>query len=241
MQSALSPPLSGSVLSLVQSTSLTRLVADSVEELILSGELAAGAKLNEVALAERFGVSRGPLREAFRLLEEAGLIDQKKNRGAFVRVIELREAAELYEVRAGLDATAGRLLAERIDATQLRTLRQLTDQMTSVDDNDVEQFHSLNLAFHDQIIAMTGNRTLTDAYRKLAKLLVLFRKRNLLTPMAIPYFAQEHSAIVDMLEQRDARGCAEALYAHAQGGRQRMLRDGELAGAAGVEGMAHGD
>ena len=229
MQRAISTPL-GNVLSLVQSTSLTRLVADSVEELILSGELAPGAKLNEVALAERFRVSRGPLREAFRLLEESGLIDQEKNRGVFVRVVELSEAAELYDVRAGLDATAGRLLAGRINVEQLSALRQLTDQMKSVDTRDVEQFHILNLDFHDQIVAMTGNRTLSDTYRKLAKQLALFRKRNLMAPMAIPHFAQEHSAIVDLLEQRDALGCAEALYAHAQGGRQRMLSDGELAG-----------
>jgi phosphonate utilization transcriptional regulator len=228
MRRTTSVPLDN-VLSMVQNTSLTRLVADSVEDLILSGELAPGTKLNEVALAERFRVSRGPLREAFRLLEESGLICQEKNRGAFVRVVELSEAAELYEVRAGLDATAGRLLAGRINAEQLNALRKLTNQMTSVDNTDVEQFHILNLDFHDQIIAMTGNRALTDTYRTLAKQLALFRKRNLMTPMAIPHFAQEHSAIVDMLEQRDAVGCAEALFAHAQGGRQRMLRDGELA------------
>jgi phosphonate utilization transcriptional regulator len=231
MRRTTSVPLDN-VLSMVQNTSLTRLVADSVEDLILSGELAPGVKLNEVALAERFRVSRGPLREAFRLLEESGLIYQEKNRGAFVRVVELSEAAELYEVRAGLDATAGRLLAGRINAEQLSALRKLTDQMKSVDNRDVEQFHILNLDFHDQIIAMTGNRTLTDTYRTLAKQLALFRKRNLMAPMAIPHFAQEHSAIVDMLEQRDAVGCAEALYAHAQGGRQRMLRDGELAGVS---------
>lgn len=226
----LTPIPLNNVLSLVQNTSLTHLVAESVEVLILSGELAPGAKLNEVALAERFRVSRGPLREAFRLLEESGLIYQEKNRGAFVRVVELSEAAELYEVRAGLDATAGRLLAGRINAEQLDVLRQLTEQMKSVNGADVDQFHTLNLDFHDQIIAMTGNRTLTETYRKLAKQLALFRKRNLLAPMAIPHFALEHSAIVDMLEQRDAVGCAEALYAHAQGGRARMLRDGELAG-----------
>ena len=229
MQRATSVPLN-SVLSLVQNTSLTRLVADSVEELILSGELAPGVKLNEVALAERFRVSRGPLREAFRLLEESGLIYQEKNRGAFVRVVELSEAAELYDVRAGLDATAGRLLAGRITIEQLRALRQLTEQMKSVNSGDVDQFHLLNLNFHDQIIAMTGNQTLTETYRNLAKQLALFRKRNLMAHLAIPHFAQEHSAIVDMLEQHDAVGCAEALFAHAQGGRSRMLRDGELAG-----------
>lgn len=107
-------PSSEQALALVQSTSLTRLVAESIEELMLTGELPPGHKLNEIALAQRFGISRGPLREALRLLEETGLIRQEKNRGAHVRVIPLSEAADLYDVRAGLDATAGRLLAERI-------------------------------------------------------------------------------------------------------------------------------
>jgi len=212
------------VLSRFQSTSLTRLVAASIETFILSGELAPGTKLNEVALAERLRVSRGPLREAFRMLEESGLIHQEKNRGAFVRVIELAEAADIYDVRAGLDATAGRLLAERVTTEQLVNLRALTDGMLSVAANDVDRFHTLNLAFHDQIVAMVGNRSLTETYRKLVKQLTLFRKRNLLAPKAIPHFADEHSAIVDRLAAGDATGCAEALFAHAQGGRHRMLQ-----------------
>jgi DNA-binding GntR family transcriptional regulator len=81
-------------------------------------------------------------------------------------------------------------------------------------------------------VSMSGNPVLTEQYRKLCKLLALFRRRNLLAPMAIPRFAEEHSAIVDLLEAHDATGVAEALFAHAQGGRQRMLRDGELTGAA---------
>ncbi|NDP39393.1 MAG: FCD domain-containing protein [Rhodoferax sp.] len=218
------------VLSRFQSTSLTRLVAASIETLILSGELAPGAKLNEVALAERLRVSRGPLREAFRMLEESGLIHQEKNRGVFVRVIELADAADIYDVRAGLDATAGRLLAERITTEQLVTLRALTDVMLSVAANDVDQFHTLNLAFHDQIVVMVGNRSLTETYRKLVKQLTLFRKRNLLAPKSIPHFAEEHSAIVDRLAAGDATACAEALFAHARGGRQRMLQGGNQEG-----------
>lgn len=218
-------------LALVQSTSLTRLVAESIEEMILAGELPPGHKLNEIALAQRFGISRGPLREAFRLLEEGGLIRQEKNRGAHVREIRLSEAADLYEVRAGLDATAGRLLAGRISDEQLRTLREMTEAMKEVPPDAVDRFHELNLSFHDCIVGMTGNPVLAEQYRRLAKLLALFRRRNLLAPMAIPHFAEEHSAIVDLLAARDGPGVAEALFAHAQGGRQRMLRDGELAGA----------
>lgn len=220
-------------LALVQSTSLNRLVAESIEDMILGGELVPGSKLNEMALAQRFGISRGPLREALRLLEESGLIRQEKNRGAHVRKIALSEAADIYDVRAGLDATAGRLLAERITPEQLHTLREMTTAMREVEPQDVDRFHELNLSFHDCIVTMTGNTVLIDQYRKLTKLLALFRRRNLLAPMAIPRFAEEHSAIVDLLAARDGQAAAEALFAHAQGGRARMLRDGELAGAPG--------
>jgi phosphonate utilization transcriptional regulator len=224
-------PSAEQALALVQSTSLTRLVAESIEELILAGELAPGSRLNEVALAQRFGISRGPLREALRMLEESGLVRQEKNRGAHVRKIRLAEAADIYDVRAGLDATAGRLLAARITPAQLGVLREMTAAMRSVRPDQIERFHELNLGFHDSIVAMTGNPVLLEQYRKLCKLLVLFRRRNLSAPMAIPRFAEEHSAIVDLLAAGDGLGAAEALYAHAQGGRARMLADGELAGA----------
>ncbi|OMG52211.1 hypothetical protein BJN45_16175 [Azonexus hydrophilus] len=218
------------VLALVQRNSLTRLVGEALEKLILSGELSPGSKLNEAALAERLGVSRGPLREAFRTLAETGLIRQEKNRGAYVREIELAEAADIYDVRAGLDATAGRLLAGRITTAQLALLREFAAGMQrAAATNDVDAFHTLNLAFHDRIVEMTGNVALIDVYRRLVKQLALFRRRNLLAPRAIPHFADEHSAIVDRLAAGDGPGAAEALYQHAQGGRQRMLRDGELA------------
>ncbi len=215
----------------LQSTTLTRLVAESIEDMILGGELVPGSKLNEMALAQRFGISRGPLREALRTLEESGLVRQEKNRGAHVRKIALTEAADLYDVRAGLDATAGRLLALRLTPEQLHTLRQMTDAMREVKSVEVDRFHELNLSFHDCIVAMTGNQVLVEQYRKLCKLLALFRRRNLLTPMAIPRFAEEHSAIVDRLAERDAAGAAQALFDHAQGGKARMLRDGEIQGA----------
>lgn len=216
----------------LQSTSLTRLVAESIEDMILGGELVPGSKLNEMALAQRFGISRGPLREALRTLEESGLIRQEKNRGAHVRKIALTEAADLYDVRAGLDATAGRLLAVRITPEQLRTMRNMTKAMQEVQADDVDRFHELNLSFHDCIVAMTGNPVLVEQYHKLCKLLALFRRHNLLAPMAIPRFAEEHSAIVDRLAERDAAGAAQALFDHAQGGKARMLRDGEIQGAS---------
>ncbi|MFM1856537.1 MAG: hypothetical protein RLZ83_1846, partial [Pseudomonadota bacterium] len=90
-------------IALLQSSSLTGLVQAELERLILSGELAPGERLPEVALAARLGVSRGPLREAFRMLEEAGLVRTEKNRGVQVRDVPLDEAIEIFDLRAAMD------------------------------------------------------------------------------------------------------------------------------------------
>src|SRR5919112_4175651 len=91
--------------------SLTSLIRRELELMIETGELKAGDRLNENALAARLGVSRGPVREACRGLEQSGLVDVVVNRGVFIREVSSREAAELYELRAVLYGLAGRLLA----------------------------------------------------------------------------------------------------------------------------------
>ena len=97
--------------------------------MILAGDLPAGAKLNEASVAEMLGVSRGPVREAFRALEESGLVRLEKNRGVFVRQITVDEADEIYELRAVLDEFVGRRVAQTATPAQIRELRQLVDRM----------------------------------------------------------------------------------------------------------------
>src|SRR5664279_2236444 len=116
-------------IALVQANSLPMLVQRELERMILAGDLAAGAKLNEAAVADLLGVSRGPVREAFRSLEESGLVRLEKNRGVFVRQISIEEADEIYEVRAALDEWVGRRLARTVTADQLKTLRAIVDRM----------------------------------------------------------------------------------------------------------------
>src|SRR5512147_1930599 len=101
-------------IALLQSSSLPALVQKELERMILAGDLPAGGKLSEASVAALLGVSRGPVREAFRALEASGLVRLEKNRGVFVRQIRPDEAIELYDLRAGLDEIAGRLLAGRI-------------------------------------------------------------------------------------------------------------------------------
>ena len=122
-------PTTAETLRIYKETSLTGIVRDEITRLIEAGELLPGAWVNEAELAQRFGVSRGPVREACRGLEQIGLLRFVVNRGAFVRQIELKEAAELYDLRSALFALAGRLLAPIIDAKGLARLEDLLAQM----------------------------------------------------------------------------------------------------------------
>ncbi|MFM7181750.1 MAG: GntR family transcriptional regulator, partial [Verrucomicrobiales bacterium] len=107
----------------------TSVVRDRIEAMILRGELAAGERLNEIALAAKLDVSRGPIREATRQLAEAGLLTVVHNRGAFVRQIKLEEVLHVYDVRAGLAHVSGKLAALRATRTQVAELRPYWQQM----------------------------------------------------------------------------------------------------------------
>ena len=216
-------------IALLQSNSLTSVVHAEIERLILDGALAPGDKLTEAMLAERLGVSRGPIREAFRILEEAGLVRLEKNRGVFVRSIPLDEAMEIYDLRAMVDESVGRQLAERITPEQLRVLRSLVEQMErvvkgGVDSSAGESYHLLNLAFHDKLVEFVGNRKLIELYRRLVKELSLFRRVNLDDGRQMPVSVAEHRAILKAISAGDADGAGLALRAHVLQSKARTLK-----------------
>jgi len=127
----MSPTLSTqAAIAQLQGHSLANLVQAEIERMILDGEIGPGEKLTEAALADQLGVSRGPVREASRMLEEAGLVRTEKNRGVFVRDVPIEEALEIFEVRAAMDLYVGRKLAQTLRPAEVRELRQLADAMT---------------------------------------------------------------------------------------------------------------
>ncbi|HWI14588.1 MAG TPA: GntR family transcriptional regulator, partial [Burkholderiales bacterium] len=98
-------------------------VRERIEQLVLTGAIPAGERVNELKLATQLDVSRGPVREALRALERAGLLVAIPNRGFFVRKVALEDALDLYDVRAGLGRAAGKLAARRVSQAQLAKLR----------------------------------------------------------------------------------------------------------------------
>jgi phosphonate utilization transcriptional regulator len=213
-------------------------VQKEIEKMILSGTFEAGQKLGEVDIATRLGVSRGPVREAFRGLEEAGLIRVSKNRGVFVREISIHEAVELYEVRAGLDACAAQMLAPCIEEAQLRELDSLVDRMDALLlRNEMSEYFLSNIKFHDRIIEMTGNSKLLEIYRRLINETHLMRHRSISEGQGRLASSQEHRQIVRALATRDPDVAVRALRNHVTSGRERFIaalnaQDGALKTAA---------
>lgn len=221
-------------IALLQSSSLASVVQQEIERRILQGELAPGAKLIEAALAEALGVSRGPVREAFRMLEEAGLVRQEKNRGAFVRSIPLDEAMEIFDLRAMMDEAVGRSLAVSITAEQLRQVRAMVDAMEkAVKAGDVDGYHLLNLEFHDTLVAFGGNRKLTALYRRLINELSLFRRINLADAKLMPISASEHRTIVKAIASGDPEAAGQAMRQHVMDSKQRTRRNNPPAATPG--------
>ena len=221
------------VLQLVQSNSLPALVQAEIEQLILRGELAIGQRINESDLASRFGMSRGPIREALRALEESRLVRSEKNRGVFVREVSVDEADEIYDVREALDQLVGQRVAERATPDQLRELEAVVAAMDGATGaHDIKSYHALNLKFHDMLVDFAGNARLTESYRLLTKGLLLFRLRGLQDGGGFAVSNTEHKAVLEAVAARDSARAGRLLRRHAVESRARMHKAAAVAATA---------
>jgi len=206
--------------------SLTTLVQRELERQIVSGELEAGTKLNEAEIAGELRVSRGPVREAFRALDQSGLVRTEKNRGVFVRQVSLEEAYEIYEVRAALDGLIGRLAAQRIQPAQLQRLREIVKRMHAASRAlDADAYFPLNIEFHEVLGEAAGNQALLQNYQRIVNELNLYRREVIArSAESIPASTKDHEAIVNAVAKGDAALAGRLLFEHVINGRERLHR-----------------
>jgi DNA-binding GntR family transcriptional regulator len=210
-------------LEILKSQSLTTLLKAEIERMILDGSFGPGERINDNALAARFGVSRGPVREACRALAELGFVELIPNRGVFIRRIDRREAEQLYDLRAGLTGLAARLLTKTVSDPQLATFDTLLDWMDEAAGLSLDDYYPLNLQFHDQMVAFTGNERLISAYRQLVKELHLFRARGLVQGGGLAVSNAEHRDMIGAIRARDPARAFEVAFSHVESGKARML------------------
>lgn len=215
----------------LQAHSLTTLAQQAIERMITSGKFSPGERINENALANELGISRGPVREACRTLAAKGLVQLIPNRGVFIRVISEDDARDVYELRAGIFGYAGMLLAPLIRDDQLDHLQTLIDRMeAAIQAQDFDQYYAPNLSFHDFLVKATHNQRLVDDYHDLVRQLHLFRARALVAGESMAASNQEHREILASLAERDPQRAFAAMAGHVLQGRNRALANASRTG-----------
>ncbi len=208
-------------------------LAATLQARMVSGELVSGTRLRQEALAEEFGVSRTPIREALRKLQASGLVELQPNRGALVRGPSSREIRDAYEVRAELEGLAAELAAERIQHAQLdglheaqsefretlaRMMRVRSDGAGVVPDEEIERWRHANDRFHQLIQDAAANdvlvATLVHLHRSFPRDLtriVLGESATLLAENV-----HEHEGILEAIERRNAAAARKRMIKHVR-------------------------
>jgi DNA-binding GntR family transcriptional regulator len=184
-----------------------------LRENIVNGRYAPGAPLVETTLAAEFNVSRTPIREALRRLEQDGLVE-RGSRGMHVRMRSPEEILEIYEVRIILEAAAARAAAERRTQLDLARLEQIHNTMLGVSTENPEQLANTNRRFHEIVWSMSHNATLIDLLDRLHAHLIRYRETTLTYADRWQNVLDEHSQLIDAIKAGDADRAAEIAEAH---------------------------
>src|SRR5918996_6602921 len=217
----------------VDSRTLWGQVRDRLREDILSGELAPGSTLSEAALAESFGVSRGPIREAVGRLASDGLITITPRRRAIVTELTRDEFVEAYQVREALETLAIRLAVPRLDGSDLARLRELHEEMVEhAKGGEVHSFFDANAAFHRVFVTASGNQKLQEIYRLLMDQMGRYLAHSLALRGSLEKSIAEHSAILEAVEAGEAEHATRLLADHIEVPQRVEEETGEHAVAA---------
>ena len=212
----------------IERLSLAEKVRAELLSRILDGTIRPGERIIELRVAEEFGTSQAPVREALRALEALGVIEASRNRGARARVLDSRELAEISDVRAELEGYAASLAASRFKGNAGELAVHVETMRRAANAGDVQRFAEANTDFHRLIVHNAGNAMLLDIWSlldvKAHTVMNVLRSQRDLTLVA-----NSHVAIVEALNAGDARAARRTTRAHVignklrQGGRRRII------------------
>jgi DNA-binding GntR family transcriptional regulator len=188
---------------------------DALEDEIVNGVLKPGERLDEAALAERFRVSRTPIREAFKYLVGSGLVETVPNRGTFVANVGLPQLIEMFEVMAELEGMCARLSARRISDAEAEQLRSLLEGCARAKETgDPDAYYYENERFHNCIYHASHNRFLAQQARQLQMRLKPYRRLQLRVRHRAGRSLEEHRRIVDAILAGDEAAAETRMKDH---------------------------
>ena len=207
-----------------KSLSLEEMVYSRLEEEILSEKLERGSALGEMALSERLGVSRTPVRGALHRLAEDGLVEIAPNRGAVVVGINADDLIDIYHIRMRLEGLASASAAKRITDEELaRLLESVELSEFYINKNDTEHIKELDTEFHRIIYKASGNRLLCKTLLELHKKIKAYRKLSLTVPGRLERSLEEHREIYSAIAKRDSELADRLTSLHVERALNNML------------------
>jgi DNA-binding GntR family transcriptional regulator len=194
-------------------------VAELLRQRIFSRGLTPGSWIDELKLAEEYGISRTPLREALKVLATEGLVTMKLRRGAYVTEVSERDLTDVYHLLALLESDAASVVATQASDAQLKDLQSLHRELEKAVGNR-EKFFQINERFHMRLLEIADNRWRDQMVADLRKVMKLNRHNSLLKNGRIQESLAEHQAIMLALLARDASASAQAMQTHFNNGLQ---------------------
>ena len=200
-------------------------VAERLRQRIFSHELPPGTWVDEQALAEHYGISRTPLREALKVLASEGLVTLKPRRGCYVTEISERDLDEVFSVMSMLEGECARLSAARASEDDLARLRAIHASLEKAAGKpDIDRFFEANQAFHQEVQHIADNRWLTQAITDLRKVIKLSRHHSLFSDGRLRQSLAEHRGLLDALSRRDVARSEQLMREHISSGRQALAK-----------------
>lgn len=205
--------------------SLTDEIADIIRERILNGEYAIGEKIKENQIATELRVSRTPIREAFKILEDEGLLDYIPNRGCFAKGFTQQDIDDIYSVRKALERIAVERSVKRIKPEEIQKLTDKCDLMDFyTKKKDVEKVLEINAEFHDIIYNATGSRFIAQVLRSYKEYIEKTRKSFFYDNESLEEILAEHRALVEAIASGDVEGSVAAIDYHLLKSQERAHR-----------------
>ncbi|MBC5766775.1 GntR family transcriptional regulator [Ramlibacter albus] len=192
-------------------------VAELLRQRIFRRELEPGSWIDEVKLAQEYGISRTPLREALKVLAAEGLVTMKVRRGAYVTEVSERDLSEVYHLLALLESDAAGVVALKATDAELRELKALHSELEAATKNR-DKFFAINERFHMRLLEIAGNRWRNQMVADLRKVMKLNRHNSLLKSGRIVESLAEHRAIMEALEKRSASAATKKMQEHFRNG-----------------------
>ncbi len=211
-------------------------VADEIRMKIINGELVPGARIMEQDLASEFGVSRGPVREALRQLEEEGLVEYARNAGCSVRQIDAEDIYEIYYMRANYEMMAVKLYGKAFPEQTLECMQQILDQMQDLKWDAYREVFELDNRFHEQIMNLVPFKRLKKAWEDLSYgNIVIGYNMNVNRKDVIEIQHRIHEKLLNVCREGSPEQITQAILDHYLLGLEKLIRKMQDESGAGEE------